>query len=237
MRSGPQSANRPPSGVLRQRHGAPQESRRGGETAARLRPASRALELQGHLLVRPCGGRGQMPRTTVRIGLPIGRFCQRQVDRPAIRRRRRRSVHRRAHQGMAERHLPADRQQSFRLCGLRGRRPDAEPPGRAPQQQWIADRFRRRDQQQTPPVLGEQLETPDEALLDPPGQRLCAQQAETARQLRRGQPMRQLEQRQRIPPRLGDDPVPDCLIQFTISMACRCGAGSLSSRSSSGPHS
>ena len=154
-----------------------------------------------------------MPRTTVRIGLPIGRFCQRQVNRAAILCRRR-PVHRRAHQRMAERHPPADGQQSFRLRGLRVRRPDTEPLGRAPQQQRIADRLRRRHQQQAPRVIREQLETPDEALLDPPGQRLRAQQAEAARQLRRGQPMRQLEQRQRIPPCLGDDPVPDCLIQF-----------------------
>ena len=204
-----QRAIRPPRRVLRQRDGALQERRRGGEPAARLRPAGRALELQGDLLVRPRRGRGQMPRTTVRVGLPIGRLRQRQMDRAALLCRRR-PVHRRAHQRMAERHPLADRQQPVRLRGLRGRRPDPEPLGRAPQQQRIADRLRRRDQQQTPRVVRERLESPDEALLDPPCQRLRAQQAEAARQLRRRQPPRQLEQRQRIPARLGDDPVPDC---------------------------
>jgi hypothetical protein len=75
---------------------------------------------------------------------------------------------------MLERHPLADRQQSFRLCCVRGRRSDAKPLGRAPKQQRISRRFRRRDQQQAPPVIREELKTPDEALLDPPGQRLRA---------------------------------------------------------------
>ena len=83
-----QSAIRPPRRVLGQRDGALQERRRGGEPAARLRPAGRALELDGDLLVRSRRGRSQMPGATVRIGLPVGRLGQRQVDRPAILRRR-----------------------------------------------------------------------------------------------------------------------------------------------------
>ena len=164
--------------VLRQRDGALQERRRGGEPAARLRPAGRALELQGDLLVGPGGGRGQMPRTTVRVGLPIGRLRQRQVDRAAILHRRR-PIHRRAHQRMPERHPLADRQQPVRLRGLRGRRPDPEPLGRAPQQQRIADRLRRRDQQQTPRIVSQRLESPDEALLDPSCQRRARPAART----------------------------------------------------------
>ena len=219
-----QSAIGPPRRVLRQRDRALQERRRGGEPAARLRPAGRALELHGDLLVRSRRGRSQMPRTTVRVGLSIGRLRQRQMDRPAILHRRR-PVHRRAHQRMPERHPLADRQQPVRLRGLRGRRPDPEPLGRAPQQQRIADRLRRRDQQQTPRVLRERLESSDEALLDPSSQRLRAQQTEAARQLRRRQPPRQLEQRQRIPARLGDDPVPDPLIQLEPHCRARATRG------------
>ncbi len=48
-------------------------------------------------------------------------------------------------------------------------------------------------------LLRQRVEPLPEALLDPPRQRLRAQQPEPARQLRRGQPPRQLEQRQRIP--------------------------------------
>jgi hypothetical protein len=154
-----------------------------------------------------------MPRTPVRVGFAVGRLRQRQVDRAAILRRRR-PIHRRPHQRMPERHSLADRQQPVRLSGLRGLRSDPEPLGRAPQQQRIADRLRRRDQQQTPRVIRERLESSDEALLDPSCQRLRAEEAEPARQLRRRQPPRQLEQRQRIPPHFGDDPVPDSLIQF-----------------------
>ena len=113
-----QSANRPPRWVLCQRHSAPQERCRGGEAAARLRPVGRALEFQGDLLVGSRGGHSQMPRTTVRIGLSIGRFRQRQVHRAAILGRSR-PIHCRAHQRMAEHHPPADGQQSFRLRSLR----------------------------------------------------------------------------------------------------------------------
>ena len=193
-----QSPIRPPRRVLRQRDCALEERRSGGKPAARLRPAGRALELQGDLLIRPRRGSSQMPRTTVRIGLPIGRLGQRPVDRAAIVHRRR-PVHRRTDQRMPERHPLADRQQALRLGLFRGRRPDPEPLGRAPQHQRIADRLRRCEQHQPSRVIRERLESPDEALLDPSCQRLRADQAEAARQLRRRQPPRQLEQRQRIP--------------------------------------
>jgi hypothetical protein len=49
-----------------------------------LRPAGDALELRGDLLVRPGAGGGQVPGTTVRVGLGIGRVRQRLVDRAAI---------------------------------------------------------------------------------------------------------------------------------------------------------
>ena len=154
-----------------------------------------------------------MPGTAVRVGLSIGRLRQRQVDRPAILHRRR-PIHRRAHQRMPEHHPLADRQQPCRLRGPRGRRPNPEPLGRAPQQQRIADRLRRRDQQQTPHIVSQRLEPSNEALLDPSGQRLRAHQTEATGQLPRRQPPRQLQQRQRIPPRLGDNPIPDSLIQL-----------------------
>ena len=66
----------------------------------------------------------------------------------------------------------------------------------------------------TPRVLGQRLEPADEALLDPPGQRVRARASRTRRPARVArQPARQLEQRQRVAARLGDDPVADALVE------------------------
>jgi len=67
-------------------------------------------------------------------------------------------------------------------------------------------------------VAGAGVPVPDvepapEALLDPPWQRQRAGQPEPAGELRRRQPPRQLEQRQRITPGLGHDLVPDPRVQ------------------------
>jgi hypothetical protein len=115
---------------------------------------------------------------------------------------------------MAERYPLANSQQPVCLHDVRGRLPDPEPLGRAPKEPGIADRLRRRQQQQTPRVIRERLAPADIALLDPRRQRPRAQQPEPARQLRHRQASRQLEQRQRIPPRLRDDAVPHRLIQL-----------------------
>ena len=70
--------------VAGQRDRALQERRRGGEAAARLRPTRRSLELERDLLVGTRRRRGQMPRTTIRIGIPVGRLRQRQMRRSAL---------------------------------------------------------------------------------------------------------------------------------------------------------
>ena len=88
----------------------------------------------------------------------------------------------------------------------------AQPPGRPPDQRKVAVRLGRRHQQQPPGRRGQRLQLPAEALLDPLRQRHRAGQAEPARQLRRRQPPRQLQQRQRVALRLGHDPVPDPII-------------------------
>ena len=66
-----------------------------------------------------------------------------------------------------------------RLRRSGGRRADSEALGRPPEQQRIADRLRRRDQQQTPRVLRQRLESSNEALLDPSRERLCVRAAQT----------------------------------------------------------
>ena len=201
-----------PRGIAGQRDRTLQERGRGGEAAARLRPDGRAFELRSDLLVRSCRRSSQMPRSAVRIDVPIGRLRQREMGGPAFLHRRR-PVDGGACQRVTEGHALPDRQQPVRLHVSGDRRLDAECFGRAPQQQRIAERLRRRQQRQTPRVVGERLELADEALLDPSREALRAQQAEAARQLRRRQASRQLQQRQRIPPRLGDDPIPDSLVQ------------------------
>ena len=55
---------------------------------------------------------------------------------------------------------------------------------------------------------------PEEALLDPLRETARAQQPEAARQFRGRQVTRQLEQRQRITPRLGDDAIGDALVEL-----------------------
>src|SRR5215207_5147757 len=114
---------------------------------------------------------------------------------------------------MQERHTFADHQQPLGLVRSRSREPDAESLGRAPHEQRVVDGLRRSDQQKQTRLLGERLESPQETLLDPPGQRVRPRQPERARQLRRRQTPRQLEDRQRIAARLRDEPVADALIE------------------------
>ena len=145
-----------------------------------------------------------MPRTTIWIDVSIRHLRQRQVGRPALRPAGR-SVHGRARQGMAEGHALFECQQSVRLVNRRER--DPEPFASALQQQRIADRVGRCDEQQTSRVLGERLESSEVALLDPFREIGGLRHAEPTGQLRRCQPSGQLEQRERVSSCLREDPV------------------------------
>ena len=83
----------------------------------------------------------------------------------------------------------------------------------APQQRHVADGLRRREQQQLARVARERLQLPHEALLDAADQRHRARQPEAAGHRRRRQPARQLQQRERIARRLGEDPVTHALVE------------------------
>jgi hypothetical protein len=85
--------------------------------------------------------------------------------------------------------------------------------GRAPQQGHVAGRFGRGGQQQPLCLARKRPELPVKAGLDAAGQRPGVGKPETARQLRRGQPAWQLQQRQRVAARLGDDPVAHLRVQ------------------------
>jgi hypothetical protein len=93
----------------------------------------------------------------------------------------------------------------FRALGRLG--PEPELPGRPPHQDGVTGGVGRRDHQQHPGGFGELLDTPQEAVLDPLRRRQHLRQAEPARQLFRRQLPWQLQQRQRVPPRLGHDPL------------------------------
>ena len=153
-----------------------------------------------------------MPRAAVRVDLRIGRLRQGEVHRLALLRRGR-SVDRRAHERVTEHHPLADRPAALSRLGRR-REPDAEPLGRAPHQQRVVDRLGRRHQQQQPRVLRERLEPPQEALLDPPRQRVRASSSPNppGSCVARQRP-RQLQDRQRVAARLGDEPVADALVE------------------------
>ena len=139
--------------------------RPGRRASAPGRPSARA---SGDLLVGSRRRSGQMPGTAVRVGVAIGLLRQCEMDRPAFLRRSR-PVDGRAGQRVTEPRQLADREQPARLDVVGGRRRDAELRGRAPEQQRVAERLRRREQQQAPRVVGVRLHLPDEARSVPDG--------------------------------------------------------------------
>jgi hypothetical protein len=106
---------------------------------------------------------------------------------------------------MLEGHALLERQEPVRRVDREER--DAEALAGAVQKQRIADGLGRRDEQQTSRGLRQRVESPDVAALDPLRYVAGARDPETAGQLRRGQPPGQLDQRERIPPRLRENPV------------------------------
>ena len=90
---------------------------------------------------------------------------------------------------------------------MRGRIRDSELPRGAPQKCGITEWLCRGQEQQPPRVAREPRQPPPEALLDPGGQRQRSGQAETAGELGGGQPAGELQERERIAARLGDDPL------------------------------
>src|SRR6185312_6161046 len=92
-----------------------------------------------------------------------------------------------------------------RRCGRVGS--DPELLGRTPQQAHVAEWLSRRGKQEFLGPDRKRVKPPDEAPLDPAGQRRRLGESEPAGELRRLQPPGQLEQRQRVAARLSDDPV------------------------------
>jgi hypothetical protein len=200
--------------VERQPGGPLQERGRRRETTAAPCPACGLLKFGSNFLIWARRGLGPVPGPPVRVGSRVGGLGQRAVQLlPGLDRCR--PVGRRAHQRMPEPHPGAELRQPRLRRRLRRPGANREPPGRPPHQHRIAGRIGRRQLHQPPGLRGQRLQLPPEVLLDPPRERHRAAAPEPARQLRRRQTPRQLQQRQRVPVRVGDDPVPDLRVQRT----------------------
>ena len=189
-----------------------EEGGRGGDAAPALGAVGRALQLVGDRLVETGGCVCAMPCAAIRIYLGVGRLRQRAMHLLAFGHGCR-PVDRRAHEWMAKAHPGPERDQLCRLGRRDGVGPDPESLGRPPQQCDVADRLGRRGEQQPLGPRRERFEAPEEALLDLAGQRPRVGKAEAARQLGGREAAGQLDQRERVAARLGDDPVADPLVE------------------------
>ena len=203
---------RSPTWVGCQSDGALQERGSGGDASARLRAAGGSFQLTRDRLVGCGGGRGQMPCPTVWINFPIGRLGQCEVHTPALIDWRG-SVDRGANQRMTEPHGFLDREQPIR--GVSRGNLDPEPFGCTPDEQRVADRLGGGDQQQEPRSGRNRFNSVLKALLEPSRQRLPrgVQQTETTGKLLYRQPTGQLQEREGIASRLGDDAIADPLVE------------------------
>jgi hypothetical protein len=183
---GGQRAPRALHPIGRQRHRPLEERRRRGQPSARLRTASRSLELGGDVLIRPVRGLGPVPGPTVRIGRRVGGLGQGTVRALAVRQRGR-PVGGRADQRVPEHDPGAELHQPRigRGDGRLNRKP--QPPGGLPDQRGIAGRIGRRQLQQPLGLCWQGIQLPPEAFLDPDRQLHRFERPETG-QLRRAQP-------------------------------------------------
>ena len=185
-------------------------SRRGAPTG--LRPVGRALQLARHRLVGPRCRLRPMPGATIGIDSRIGCVGQRSMHFLAVAKVSG-AIGGRAHEWMPEPHPDPELDQS----GLLGRpaRVASDPDAlrRAPQQAHVADRFGRRHQQQALGLARKRPNALDEGLLDAAGHGPRVGKAEPACELGRRQPARQLQQRQWVAARLGDDLIAHALVQ------------------------
>ena len=135
------------SGRGRQVGGSPEEGRRRRQAPARLGATGRPLQLRGNRFVQRRSCVCEMPRPAVGVGLEIGRLGESPMCPLAILRRCR-PVNGRAHERMTESHPAAEldeprRRRRFRRIGCH-----AQGLGRMPDDQGIADRLRRCDEQE-----------------------------------------------------------------------------------------
>ena len=153
-----------------------------------------------------------MPGATIGIRLRIGRLSQRAMHFLAVAKVSR-PVGGRAHERMPEPHPDPELDQRGLLSRPARATSDPELLGRAPQQAHVADRLGRRHQQQALRVARKRPDPLHKGFLDAASQRPRVGKSEPARELRRRQPTRQLQQREGVATRLGDDLIAHVLVQ------------------------
>jgi hypothetical protein len=104
------------------------------------------------------------------------------------------------------------RRRRSRRSHSHGEGADPEPVGRPPHQRRVAGRVGRCKQEQLLGLLRKGADPPPEALFDAARERDRTREPEPAGQLGQSQSPRQLQQRQRVAPCLGDDLVPNPLV-------------------------
>jgi len=107
-------------------------------TPPRLRPASRAFQLSGDLLIGPQGGPGPVPGLPVRVGPGHGGLGQRPVYAAPVFRGGR-AVGGGPDQRVRELDSPAELEQPAVLCRARRRQVDPEHPRGPVEQEAVAE--------------------------------------------------------------------------------------------------
>ena len=181
-----------------------QERGGGRQPAAALCAIGRAGHLRRHRLVGHRGRVRAMPRPPVGIEFRVGHLGERVVNVAAVTRVRR-PVHRRADQRMREAHAQFELDQPGRLRRLPRVHADAEQRGGPPQHARVPHRLGRGRQEQQLRVARQRPDTLEESVFDAARQPARFGKAESARELRRRQAAWELDQRERVSPRLGED--------------------------------
>ena len=200
-------------GIRRQRRGAFEEGGGRGESASRSRTLGRAFELARDVLVR-CDGRVRaVPGSPIGIGVRVRSRCQRAMGCPPLVGSSRR-VDRRTKERVSKGDARAQRNQVDRLCGRSrlGREPQLARS--TPEERRVAERLGRTQQQQSLGLLGKLLYTAAEACLDAAFDRRRVWHGEPARQARRRERAWELEQGERVPACLRDDPRAHLFVEY-----------------------
>ena len=213
VRAAARARSRAALGIGRQRRGAFEEGRGGGEAATRLRSSRGTLELRGDVLIGSGFGLRAVPGAAIGIDLGIGRLRERAVDLAPLLQPGG-AVDGRANEGVTEHHAgsrasagPPLRRSSAAVSGIPSRSAARQTSAGSPTGSAAATSSRRRASCGSLASRRVKLSS----MLADSG--TAAGRPKPARELRRRQPARQLEQRERIPARLDDDPLQHALVQ------------------------
>ena len=177
-----QSTLRAAGGLGRQLHRTLEKGGGGREATARLRPGRGMLQLGRDVLIRDGRRVRAIPGATIRVDVRVRGLRESSVDLAPLLRAGC-PVDGRANERVAKRHSGGERQQTFRFQNVSSGRRDPEPVCCSPHKRRVADRVRRRHEQQAARSPGQPLQPPQEAFLDAGGDGHGRGQAESAREL------------------------------------------------------